>query len=400
MKIMKVPKEFTVAKPVMEQLETAGFEAYFVGGSVRDLLLNKPIHDVDIATSAYPEEVKGIFPRTVDVGIEHGTVLVLHEEDQYEITTFRTESTYQDYRRPDEVTFVRSLEEDLKRRDFTINALAMSQTGEIVDLFSGMKDLESKLIRAVGEASERFNEDALRMMRAVRFASQLGFTIEEETLKAIELNKALLSKISIERVQIEWVKLLLGHDRKLGLVSFIDTGCYEFCPGFADKKEKLQLLCDTASVPFLNEAQAWMLTLCFLEINPGEVKRFLKKWKLSNNLMKRITLILAALNWRLENDWTNEWLFNVGKENASLVEHSMIYFNRPLDVLETEKRYDQLVIKTKQDLAVDGQMLISATGKSAGPWLGEMLNDIQLKVLNGDLSNNEADLLAYASKEC
>ncbi|CAM3240896.1 CCA tRNA nucleotidyltransferase [Vagococcus fessus] len=398
MKIKNVPKEFTEAKPVMEQLETAGFEAYFVGGSVRDLLLNKAIHDVDIATSAYPEEVKAIFPRTVDVGIEHGTVLVLHEEDQYEITTFRTESTYQDYRRPDEVTFVRSLEEDLKRRDFTINALAMSQDGVIVDLFSGMDDLDRKLIRAVGEASERFNEDALRMMRAVRFASQLGFSIEDETLNAIHLNKALLSKISIERVQIEWIKLLLGHDRKLGLVSFIDTGCYEYCPGFADKKEKLQALCDTSSTPFVDEAQAWALTLCFLEINPNDAKRFLKKWKLSNNLMKRITLILSALNWRQENEWTNEWLFNVGKENASLIEQSMVYFDRPFDVLETEKRYDQLVIKTKQDLAVDGQLLIQATGKSAGPWLGEMLNNLQLKVLDGELSNDQAELLSYAKK--
>ena len=398
MKIKKVPQEFTVAKPVMEQLESAGFEAYFVGGSVRDLLLNKPIHDVDIATSAYPEEVKGIFSRTVDVGIEHGTVLVLHEEDQYEITTFRTESTYQDYRRPDEVTFVRSLEEDLKRRDFTINALAMSQNGEIVDLFSGMKDLDSKLIRAVGEASERFNEDALRMMRAVRFASQLGFTIEQETLKAIELNKALLSKISIERVQIEWVKLLLGHDRKLGLVSFIDTGCFEYCPGFSDKKEQLRILCDSPAAPFVNEAQAWALTLCFLEISPEDAKSFLKKWKLSNNLMKRVALVLSALNWRRENNWTNEWLFNVGKENASLVEQSMVYFDRPFNVSDTENCYDKLAIKTKQDLAVDGQMLIRATGQSAGPWLGEMLNELQLKVLNGELSNNSDDLIAYASK--
>ena len=218
-----LPLEFMKAQPVIEALEQGGFEAYFVGGSVRDILLNQVIHDVDIATSAYPEEVKGLFQRTIDVGIDHGTVLVLYEEDQYEITTFRTESTYQDYRRPDSVTFVRSLAEDLKRRDFTINALAMNQQGEVIDLFDGMTDLANRLIRAVGLADERFNEDALRMMRGLRFASQLDFEIEKSTLAAITKHHALLGKISVERIQVEFVKMMLGKKRNRGLQAFIDT---------------------------------------------------------------------------------------------------------------------------------------------------------------------------------
>lgn len=132
MKLEIVPDEFTRAASVLKEIQAHGFEAYFVGGSVRDALLNQPIHDVDIATSAYPEEIKQIFHRTIDVGIDHGTVLVLVGDEQYEITTFRTESTYQDFRRPDTVTFVRSLKEDLKRRDFTINALAMDVTGKLL----------------------------------------------------------------------------------------------------------------------------------------------------------------------------------------------------------------------------------------------------------------------------
>ncbi len=163
--IEKIPEEFKRALPILNTLKDAGYEAYFVGGSVRDTLLGLPIHDVDIATSAYPEEVKQIFNKTVDTGIEHGTVMVLDHGEGYEITTFRTESTYQDYRRPEKVEFVRSLQEDLKRRDLTINALAMDAAGEIIDLFDGLTDLKMKVIRAVGDPNERFNEDALRMMR-------------------------------------------------------------------------------------------------------------------------------------------------------------------------------------------------------------------------------------------
>ena len=175
MKLKVIPQEYQKALPILKKIEAAGFEAYFVGGSVRDVLLGQPIHDVDIATSAFPAEIKEIFPRTIDVGIEHGTVLVLDGDEQYEITTFRTESAYQDFRRPDQVEFVRSLEEDLKRRDFTINAFALKEDGEIVDLFDGLVDLENNVLRAVGNPHERFHEDALRMMRGLRFVSQLGF---------------------------------------------------------------------------------------------------------------------------------------------------------------------------------------------------------------------------------
>src|SRR5699024_10072464 len=148
--IKKLPPIFEPARPVLQKIEQAGFEAYFVGGCVRDTILGDPIHDIDIATSAYPSEIKQIFKRTVDTGIEHGTVMILDNGVGYETTTFRTESGYQDFRRPDNVTFVRSLAEDLQRRDFTINALALRENGEVVDLFDGLGDLQRRLIRAVG----------------------------------------------------------------------------------------------------------------------------------------------------------------------------------------------------------------------------------------------------------
>ena len=180
---MKEP--FLTAVPVLERLEAAGFEAYFVGGSVRDFLLNKEINDVDIATSATPDEVKQIFSKTVDIGIEHGTVLVLYQNQGYEITTFRSEAEYENFRRPKEVAFIRSLSEDLQRRDFTMNAIAMDKGGDLIDPFQGKLAILNQVIQTVGNAENRFQEDALRMMRAVRFVSQLSFKIEEATLTAL-----------------------------------------------------------------------------------------------------------------------------------------------------------------------------------------------------------------------
>nr|WP_252897721.1 CCA tRNA nucleotidyltransferase [Amylolactobacillus amylophilus] len=235
-----LPQIFKEARPIIKNLEQAGFKAYFVGGSVRDLLLKRPIHDVDIATNAYPAEVKRIFPVTIDTGIQHGTVTVKYGEEFYEVTTFRTESTYQDFRRPDHVEFVQNLSEDLKRRDFTINALAMAGSGEIIDHFGGITDLNNKVVRAVGEARERFHEDALRMMRAVRFVSQLGFTLERDTKKAITENRELLHHIAVERIREEFLKLGLGPDSKDGFSVLIDSELIEDLPLLAGKSSLLK----------------------------------------------------------------------------------------------------------------------------------------------------------------
>lgn len=170
-------KVFIKALPVLRILIEAGHQAYFVGGAVRDSYMKRAIGDVDIATDAAPDQVERLFQRTVDVGKEHGTIIVLWEDETYEVTTFRTESDYVDFRRPSEVQFISSLEEDLKRRDLTINAMAMTADGKVLDYFGGKKDIDQKVIRTVGKPEDRFQEDALRMLRAVRFMSQLGFTL-------------------------------------------------------------------------------------------------------------------------------------------------------------------------------------------------------------------------------
>ena len=193
---------------IIHAIQAAGFEAYAVGGCVRDSILGRVPDDWDITTSAKPEDIKKIFKRTIDTGIEHGTVTVMLDKEGFEVTTYRIDGEYEDSRHPKEVTFTSNLKEDLRRRDFTINAMAYNDEVGLVDIFEGISDIEKKVIRCVGDAKERFTEDALRMMRAVRFSAQLGYSIADSTKDAIKELAPTLQKISAERIQVELVKLV------------------------------------------------------------------------------------------------------------------------------------------------------------------------------------------------
>lgn len=195
-------------KFIIETIRQAGYEAYAVGGCVRDSILGRIPDDWDITTSATPMQIKELFRRTVDTGIQHGTVTVMLEKEGFEVTTYRIDGKYEDNRHPSEVIFTPSLKEDLKRRDFTINAMAYNETDGVIDLFGGMEDIRKKRICCVGDARARFSEDALRIMRAVRFSAQLGYTIEEKTAEAIRELAPNLKAISAERIQVELVKLV------------------------------------------------------------------------------------------------------------------------------------------------------------------------------------------------
>ena len=200
---------------ILKKLGRAGYEAYIVGGCTRDSILGKLPQDWDITTPAMPEQVKALFPRTIDTGIKHGTVTIMIGANGYEVTTYRIDGIYEDGRHPRDVTFTRSLEEDLKRRDFTINAMAYNPEEGLVDLFGGIQDLKEGRIRCVGDPGARFSEDALRMMRAVRFAAQLGFAIEENTARAVKTLAGTLDRISAERIRSELEKLLLSPHPEL-----------------------------------------------------------------------------------------------------------------------------------------------------------------------------------------
>ena len=206
---IEVPKK---VQTIIRTLQEHGYDAYAVGGCVRDSLLFRSPADWDITTSAKPLEVKEIFKRTVDTGLQHGTVTVLIEKEGFEVTTYRIDGEYEDSRHPKEVIFTGNLEEDLKRRDFTINAMAYNDAVGLVDVFGGRQDLQDKIVRCVGNPQERFTEDALRILRAVRFSAQLGFSIEEKTKEAAKVLAPTLKNISAERIQTELLKLLVSKN--------------------------------------------------------------------------------------------------------------------------------------------------------------------------------------------
>lgn len=393
---LHLPSEFINAQPVLQKIQAAGFEAYFVGGCVRDVLLHQSIHDVDIATSAYPSEIKELFSRTIDIGIEHGTVLVLWHEEQYEVTTFRTESTYQDFRRPDQVTFVRSLAEDLKRRDFTMNALALAENGTIIDLFNGLSDINQKVVRAVGDANERFHEDALRMMRGLRFISQLDFTMAPDTLAAIEKHSQLLSFISIERIRIEWEKLVLGRARNRALRLFLATNCFLYCPQFEQQIEGLQKFIELPEKQLTEVEAAWTLLMDCLDVPERQFVAFFKEWKLSNDTIKQIQKTYQGLQFRKHFPWNRWMVYTLGAEVVLRVESLLAYYNLEQSFVAIEELVELLPIESLKDLQVNGHDLQHTFQKKPGKWLSDTLHFLEKQVVEGALTNQKMELLQAA----
>ena len=210
---------------MLDKINAEGFEAYFVGGAVRDFIMDKAFQDIDITTSAHPDEIKRIFSdcNVIDTGIKHGTVTVMYKNRPIEITTFRTELGYEDNRHPDKVVFCKNLSEDLKRRDFTVNSLCIDNKGKIIDIFGGIEDIKSKTLKAIGNAEERFKEDALRILRALRFASVLGFDIDKNTARAIHKCKDLILNVANERIASELRKMITGKNIRNVLLEFSDV---------------------------------------------------------------------------------------------------------------------------------------------------------------------------------
>lgn len=391
--IKHLPKIFEPARPVLQRIEDAGYEAYFVGGCVRDTILGDKIHDIDIASSAYPSEIKSLFKRTVDTGIQHGTVMVLDHGTGYEITTFRTESGYQDFRRPDKVTFVRSLSDDLKRRDFTINALALRENGEVIDLFDGLGDLKKHLIRAVGQPEQRFHEDALRMMRAVRFASKLDFTIDSATLQGISDNAGLLEKIAVERTQVEMEKLLLGQNPSAGILALVQTGLFRYCPGLKNARGALQQLSLLNHWQLTNGAQAWGTLVVALGLTGNQIRTFLKSWKLSNQLIEDVMILVPAVQAIKQQTIDAQLLYQTGKQgliNANQVA-AVFGWSTLADALMAQ--YTALPIKSSKDLQLTGADLISDGQMKPGPKLGKALAWVERQVVNGQLPNQRQELI-------
>lgn len=386
---MKEP--FLSAVLLLTKIEEEGYEAYFVGGSVRDLLLGREITDVDIATSATPQEIQAIFPKTIAVGAEHGTIVVLFSGKTYEVTTFRTEAEYEDCRRPSEVQFIRSLEEDLKRRDFTMNAIAMDKAGRFIDPFHGKQAIENRVIQTVGKAEERFSEDALRMMRAVRFYSQLHFKIESSTKDALIQYAHLLKHISTERKLAEFEKLLVGINRRNALKVLHETGLYTYLPGMAPYSEGLIQMIKYDSIS-LGIEEMWVLLIYQFRIYGTDINSFLKTWKLPVKKIKKIVQIVNWLTIRLKTDWTVESLYEAGADTIFSTERIYnLLHNQKVDrrINHLLERYEALPIKQRSELEVTGNDIQEWFQKKQGPWIKEILEMIEKAVIHQKVSNHK-----------
>jgi tRNA nucleotidyltransferase (CCA-adding enzyme) len=381
-----LPTIFQEAIPLIKRIEEAGFQAYFVGGSVRDYLLGRPINDVDIATSAFPDEIKSIFPRTADIGIEHGTVLVIEPFGEYEVTTFRTESEYRDFRRPDQVEFIRSLEGDLKRRDFTMNSLAMDADGVMYDPFQGREDIRQRIIRTVGKPSDRFSEDALRMLRGIRFVSQLGFDMEAATLNALKSNAKLLTHIAVERKTMEFEKMMGGEFKDLALHLLLQSCLFKQLPDLADKRNSIEKIADFPLLKCLSKDQTWLLLLACIEERPAE---FLKSWKLPSKVIKERTKEKQILSIRTKKGWTKELLYQSGLQRANNVEmvYNCLHSISPSSLGRLQNEFESLPIKSRAELNVTGKDLMQWTGRKGGPWIKEVLGNIEMEILHGEVRN-------------
>ncbi|MFF2177449.1 CCA tRNA nucleotidyltransferase [Lysinibacillus sp. NPDC058147] len=380
---MQNNKEWQAAYSVIEKLENAGFEAVIVGGAVRDAILGRPAHDVDVATNAMPDEVKSIFNHTVDIGIQHGTVLVIVPAGSVEVTTYRTDGEYTDHRRPEEVQFVRSLKEDLQRRDFTMNAIAMRRDGSFVDFYGGRQDIEAGIIRAVGNAQKRFSEDALRMLRAVRFSAQLGFLIESETLKAMQDKADNISWIAKERIKAELDKLWVGKDVFNGIRKLEESSLVNYLNGTFQADDWFEF----------NTQDKLLGWAYFAALQGDHWREVLGDYRLSNKEMAFVKAVLEALK-ALKSGWSKMDYFLYTQQELE----TACYFAklRQLDVqmpqLSIHEIQTKLPIKHKRELIVNGTDLIKWSGKKGGPWVKEALQVMLEAVVNGKLQNDRQQI--------
>lgn len=425
-------------KRIIQTITDAGYEAYAVGGCIRDSILGREPDDWDITTSAMPYQVKELFPRTIDTGILHGTVTVMLDKEGFEVTTYRIDGEYEDSRHPREVTFTPSLIEDLKRRDFTINAMAYNDEAGLVDIFDGMRDIEKGLIRCVGNPMERFTEDALRMMRAVRFSAQLGYEIEEQTCKAIRQLAPNLCHISAERIQAELVKLVISpHPENLRIAW--ETGITAvILPEFNDCMKTQQHNphhCYSVGEHTLKAMEAiradkvLRLTMLFHDIGKPEKlitdekgidhfyghpalseemsRNILRRLKFDNHTIHLVSRLVRYHDYKVEPIQRNvrRAIMKVGEDifpylfevkQADIDAQSDHLRQEKLRNLEDVRRIYEQIIEEQQcvslkTLAVTGKDLIEA-GMKPGKELGEVLQRL-LDFVVEDPSRNKKELL-------
>jgi tRNA nucleotidyltransferase (CCA-adding enzyme) len=385
-------KHWEAAFEVVERLREAGHEAVIVGGAVRDRLMGLPAHDVDVATAALPEEVKAIFPKTADVGIAHGTVMVLDPAPPVEVTTYRTEGTYTDHRRPDHVEYVTSLKEDLRRRDFTMNAIAIRGDGSLYDPFGGEEDIRLGIIRAVGNPDERFGEDALRMLRAVRFAAKTGFKIEPGTKMAINRHAVSIRHVSVERIKMEMDKIWTSGRAGQAAQLMAETGLAEHLPlmnrAFTGTNIDIWGKFGKPAQP----VEGWALLCHLAGLQDGN------PYKLSNAEKRSVRDILTSCKIRSERSYSPMDAYRLPEPaliTGARFAHLTGKSGKPDDPRAISSLKAGLPISSLRDLAITGNDLIDWSGKKGGPWVKEWLANIEEAVVTGYLKNTREDIKGW-----
>ncbi len=430
------------AKRILDSLKRAGYKAYIVGGCVRDCLMGNIPKDWDICTDATPDEMMNVFEdeKIVATGLKHGTITICIGDDSYEVTTFRTDGIYSDNRRPETVSFVKSLAEDLARRDFTINAMAYNEDEGLVDLFGGKKDLSRKIIRCVGDPNERFKEDALRMLRALRFASRMGFKIDAETTAAIHTNKHLLANISAERIRNEMNGILTGCGTEDILIDFSDVICeiipeLKCCVGFEQNNPYHIYDVYTHSVKALSYAtgleKRWAMLLhdigkphCYSEKDGvghfyGHPKKsreiaevVLDRLKMNNKSKATILALVAYHDIQLDRG-EKALKRALNKFGESLFRQLLTVIAADVRA-QSHKGVERLIIARElwflmdailptkpcfslRDLKINGEDILEM-GVPEGPRVGEVLRAVLNDVIEGRVENNKELLLNQAKK--
>lgn len=440
--IIQLPEN---VKYIIATIMEAGYEAYAVGGCIRDSILGREPDDWDITTSASPYQVKELFRRTIDTGIQHGTVTVMLDKEGYEVTTYRIDGEYEDSRHPKEVIFTPNLEEDLKRRDFTINAMAYNEKAGLVDIFEGMQDIERKVIRCVGSPIERFTEDALRIMRAVRFSAQLGYQIEEDTAKAIKILTPNLTKISAERIQSELVKLVTSPNPDFLKIAY-ETGItgvvlpeFDIC---MKTEQHNPHHCYSVGVHTLKAMRAIRdnktLRLAMLFHDIGKPSRLtvdekgiahfyghpavseemasaiLHRLKFDNDTIYTVKKLVKYHDYEVEPKPKNvrRAIMKIGEDifpllfevkRADIAAQSNYKRTEKLKKLARVEEIYQMILAENQcvslkTLAVSGKDLITEAGMKPGKELGEVLKELLELVIEDPAMNEREILLAKAEK--
>jgi tRNA nucleotidyltransferase (CCA-adding enzyme) len=437
---IKIPN---YAKHIIDKLSENGYEAYVVGGCVRDSLIGKTPNDWDITTSALPQQVKKIFTKTIDTGLKHGTVTILVDREPIEVTTYRIDGEYEDNRRPRTVEFTRNLIEDLKRRDFTINAMAYNDKDGLIDAFNGLEDLKKKVIKCVGKPCERFNEDALRMLRAIRFSAQLGYNIDDETNNAIKECSALIQNVSMERIQIELSKTLISQEpgkfMKIYECELMEYILPEFITCIGNSQNHPYHSYDIhehliKSVEAIKPDRALRWTMLLHDIGKPETKttdeegidhfyghielsammasNILKRLKFDNKTINKVVRLIKVHDYRINNSpktirkaikkiGDDLFLDYLAVQRADIMAQNINKMDSRLQMLDSiRNQYDEIKALSQcvsiKELKVNGKDLIE-NGIKEGKQIGYILNELLDVVIIHPDKNQKETLLQIAN---